>query len=185
MPLQMYTKCYRLRRLKSYRSHISAALDLDTLSSNGEGDEGNEGHEGHEGNEEEDCEQDCHWQDGQGHGAPWLQGEDRRWPHLEGPDQEQVRQGCEQEEQPARQGQPLDRCRQEGTRRAEDQGLLRHQEGHAPLRQGKGVLQGLSALGADLRQMTYAGACVRHQLQLWGFPQLLSAGAPSSKQRQC
>merc|ERR1719160_1307879 len=156
MPLQMYTKCYRLRRLKSYRSHISAALDLDTPSSNGEGDEGNEGDEGHEGNEEEDREQDCHWQDGQGHGAPWLQG----------------------------QGQPLDRCLQEGTRRAEDQGLLRYQEGHAPLRQGQGVLQGLSALGADLRQMTYAGACVRHQLQLWGFPQLLSAGAPSSKQRQ-
>merc|ERR1719160_135064 len=184
MPLQMYTKCYRLRRLKSYRSHISAALDLDTLSSNGEGDEGNEGDEGHEGDEEEDREPDWQGQDGQGHGAPWHQGEDRWRLDGEGPDQEQGRQNCEQEEECLRQDQPLDRCRQEGTRRIEDQGLLCHQEGHTPLRQGQGVLQGLSTCtGADLRHITDAGACVRHQLLLWGFPRPLSAGAPSSEHR--
>merc|ERR1711924_585450 len=50
------------------------------------GDEGNEGDEGHEGDEEEDREQDWQGQDGQGHGAPWLQGEDRWWLDGEGPD---------------------------------------------------------------------------------------------------
>merc|ERR1712118_432450 len=74
--------------LKTWGSHISAALDLDTPSSNGEGNEGDEGDEGHEGNEEEEREQDCHRQDGQGHGAPWLQGKDRRWLDGEGLDQE-------------------------------------------------------------------------------------------------
>merc|ERR1719160_1177804 len=91
-----------------------------------------------------------------------------QWPDGEGPGQEQARPGCEQEAQRLRQDQPLDRC---------------HQEGHSPLRQGKGVLQGMNALGGDLRQMTDARAYVRHQLRLWGFLQPLSAGAPSSKQR--
>merc|ERR1711985_133780 len=61
------------------------------------GDEGNEGDEGHEGHEEEEREQDRHWQARQGHGAPWLQGEDRRWLAGEGPHQEQARPCCEQE----------------------------------------------------------------------------------------
>merc|ERR1719359_1415741 len=124
----------------------------------------------------------------QGAGAPWLQGKDSWWLDGEGPYEEQARPGGEQEEERLRQDQPLDCCRQEGTCCIEDQGLRSHQEGHTPLRQGKGVLQGLkralrTCIGADLRQMTDAGACVRHQLRLWGFLQPLSAGAPNSEHR--
>merc|ERR1712118_130791 len=128
--------------------------------------------------------------DEQGDGAPWLQGKDSWWLDGKGPDKEQVWQGCEQEGERRRQGQTwrLDCCSQEGTRCLEDQWLPGNQEGHASLRQGQGVLQGLRRAlctrnGADLLEMTDAGACVRHQLQLWGFPQLLSAGAPNSEHR--
>merc|ERR1711924_362137 len=63
-----------------------------------EGDEEEGGHEGHEGDEEEVCEQDREGQPCQIDGAPWYQGEDR-WRHdSQGSHQEQVRQGCEQEE---------------------------------------------------------------------------------------
>merc|ERR1719160_1361929 len=60
-----------------------------------------------------------------------------------GPDEEQAWQGCEQEGKRRRQGQTwrLDRCSQEGTCCLEDQRLPGHQEGHATLRQGQGVLQ--------------------------------------------
>merc|ERR1712146_833463 len=63
-----------------------------------EGDEEEGSHEGHEGDEEEVCEQDCKGPDGQGHGAPWKQGEDCWRLDCEGPHKEQVRQDCQQEE---------------------------------------------------------------------------------------
>merc|ERR1712224_469156 len=63
------------------------------------GDEEEGGHEGHEGDEEEVREQDCQGRHVQGHGAPWKQGEDRWRLDSQGPHQEQVRQGREQEEQ--------------------------------------------------------------------------------------
>merc|ERR1712193_33138 len=120
--------------------HSSAAFDLNPPSSNGEGNEGDE---------EEDREQDCQGQDEQGVGAPWLQGEDRWWLDSEGPDQEQARPRCEQEAERQGQGQPLGCCLQEGTCRAEDQGLLCHQEGYTTLCQGEGVLQGLNTLALE------------------------------------
>merc|ERR1712118_171154 len=118
-----------------------ASLEARTPFSNGEG---NEGHE------EEDREQDWQGPHGQCNGAPWHQGQDYGWPDSKGPDPEQEWQDCEQEGQPCQEEQPWDDCRQEVPRRLEDQGLLRHQEGHVPVPQGQGVLQ-LSA--ADLSQM--------------------------------
>merc|ERR1712146_30266 len=112
------------------------------LSSNGEGDEGNDGHEG---NEEEVCEQGRSWPLCKSHGAPWLQGEDCWRLDCQGFDQVQERQDCEQEEERQQQEEPMDCCRQEGACCPEDQGLLRHQEGQPPLRQGEGVLLELSA----------------------------------------
>merc|ERR1712093_336998 len=126
----------------SVTDSISGAHLPETPFSNGEG---NEGHEGHE---EEDCEQGRKGPHGQGNGAPRQQGEDRRWPHSEGPDAEQVWQDCEQEEERPWQGQPLDDCLQEGTRCLEDQGLRRYQEGLAPVPEGQGVPE-VSALALE------------------------------------
>merc|ERR1712093_840243 len=154
---------------------ICVSLEPDTPSSNGKGNEGDEGDEGHE---EEDREQDCEGQACQGNGAPRDQGEDHWRLAGKGPYQEQVWQDWEQEGQRCQEEQPLDRCRQEGPCRLEDQGVLCNQEGHTPVPEGKGVLQ-VSAL----LQMSAAAGCGRHQLRLWGFPRPLSAGAPSSEHR--
>merc|ERR1712193_558892 len=66
-----------------------------------EGDEGDEeegGHEGHEGDEEEGCEEDRDGPACKSDGSSWEQGEDR-WGHdSQGSLEEQVWQGCEQEE---------------------------------------------------------------------------------------
>merc|ERR1719213_1288932 len=86
---------------------------------------------------------------GQGNGAPWQQGEDCGRPHSKGPDPEQEWQDCEQEGQPCQEEQPLDDGRQEGPCRLEDQGVLRSEEGHAPVPEGQGVLQ-LSAVMLEL-----------------------------------
>merc|ERR1712224_265516 len=118
------------------RTPFVVLLKQTLLSSNGEGDEGYE---------EEIRQQDWKGPHGQGDGAPRQQGQDRGWADRKGPDEEQVRQDCEQEEERFGQDQPMDRCRQEGTRRVEDQGLLCDQEGHAIVPEGEGVLQ-VSAL---------------------------------------
>merc|ERR1719379_2235399 len=113
-----------------------------------EGDEGDEEegcHEGNEGHEEEVREQDCEGSAGQGHGAPWQQGEDRRRPDCQGLVQEQARQDCEQEAECVLQEVPMDPGRPEGSQGLEDYWLLCDQEGHTALRQGEGVLRQLSA----------------------------------------
>merc|ERR1712146_683063 len=95
-----------------------------------EGDEEEGGHEGHEGDEEEVCEQDREGQPCQIDGAPWYQGEDR-WRHdSQGSHQEQVLQGCEQEEVCLCQEVPMDPGNLKGAQGLEDHWLLRHQEGH-------------------------------------------------------
>merc|ERR1712146_90136 len=96
-------------------------------------------------NEEEVCEQGRSWPHGQSTGSPWVQGEDCWRLDCQGFDQVQERQDCEQEVECQGQEEPVDSCRQESTRCPEDQGLLRHQEGQPPLRQGEGVLLAVSA----------------------------------------
>merc|ERR1711937_419119 len=110
-----------------------------------EGDEEEGSHEGHEGYEEEEREQDCEGHHGQSDGAPWKQGKDCRRLNRQGPDQEQSRQDCEQEEARPRQEVPMDAGLLEGTQGPEAHRLRRDQEGLTPLRQGEGVLQCVSA----------------------------------------
>merc|ERR1712146_475325 len=115
-----------------------------------------------------------------GNGAPWHKGEDRWRPGLQGLDQEQVWPDCEQEAERQRQEalrhfpRTLEQGREEGTPRVEGQGLRRDQEGHSSVQQGKGVPQPVSAAHS-------LASCEQdkrtRQLQLWGFPQLLSVGA--------
>merc|ERR1712025_362537 len=139
-----------------------------------EGDEEEGGHEGHEGDEEEVCEQDREGQPCQIDGAPWYQGEDR-WRHdSQGSHQEQVRQGCEQEEVCLCQEVPMDPGNLKGAQGLEDHWLLCHQEGHTAVCQGKGALQPVSA----------AFPHVRMELQVWGFPQLWSASSTGFCQLQ-
>merc|ERR1712144_29631 len=145
-----------------------------------EGHEGHEeegSHEGHEGDEEEVSEQGREGRHGQGHGAPWKQGEDCWRLDCEGPHQEQVRQDCQQEEVCAWQEVSMDSGRGEGSQGPEDHWLRCHQEGLTAVCQGKGVLQPVSATLSHLR---IGSGKWRHQLQVWGFPQLWSAGAPAS-----
>merc|ERR1711945_82431 len=97
------------------------------------------------------------------------QGEDCWWLDCEGPHQEQVRQDCQQEEVCAWQEVPMDSGRREGTQGPEDHWLRCHQEGLPAVRQGKGVLQPVSATLSHLRM---GRGKWRHQLQVWGFPQL-------------
>merc|ERR1711964_857662 len=103
-----------------------------------EGDEGDEGHEGQEGLREarkapclrRQGREDCHWA-------------------VEGrPDEEQGGQDCEQEEERRVEAQPVARRREGRARGAEDQGLLRHQEGLGIVQEGKGALQEVSAKAA-------------------------------------
>merc|ERR1712054_10466 len=140
-----------------------------------EGDEEEGSHEGHEGDEEEGCEQDREGHLLQSDGASWKQGEDRWWLDSEGPVQEQERQGREQEIVCQGQEVPMDPGLHEGTQGLEDYWLRRHQEGNTTLCQGQGVLQPVSA---TLSHMRVGSGKWRHQLQVWGFPQLRSAGAP-------
>merc|ERR1711907_214186 len=110
-----------------------------------EGDEEEGGHEGHEGDEEEVCEQDRHGPACKSDGSSWEQGEDR-WGHdSQGSLEEQVWQGCEQEEVCLCQEVPMDSGRHEGTQGSEDHWLRCHQEGHTSVCKGKGVLQPVSA----------------------------------------
>merc|ERR1711924_85736 len=70
----------------------------DEEESSNEGNEGDEEEGGHEGHEGEVCEQDCHGPACKSDGSSWEQGEDR-WGHdSQGSLEEQVWQGCEQEE---------------------------------------------------------------------------------------
>merc|ERR1712138_208742 len=113
---------------------------------------------------EEDREQDRQGPHGQSDGAAWKQGKDRGWPDSQGPHQEQGWQDCQQEDECSWQIEHMDYCREEGARCLEGQGLRRHQEGHASLQEGTGVLP-VSAAQCRSR---------KDQLQLWGFLQLLS-----------
>merc|ERR1712146_658152 len=112
------------------------------------------------------------------HGAPRDQGQDRWWLDSEGLDQEPVWQDREQEEERLRKEEPLDCGSQEGTRCPEDQGLLCNQEGQPALLEGEGVLQALSAV---CQQRSLQLGVRTRQLQVWGFPQLLSVAASSSR----
>merc|ERR1712188_49113 len=112
--------------------------------------------------------------DGQGHGAPWKQGEDCWRLDCEGPHKEQVRQDCQQEEVCLCQEVSMDPGRRQGTQGIEDHWLRRRQEGHSSVCKGQGVLQPISA---TLPHMRVGSGKWRHQLQVWGFPQLRSAGA--------
>merc|ERR1712137_477898 len=94
-----------------------------------EGDEEEGGHEGDEGHEEEVRERDRAGPRGQGHGAPWQQGEDRWWLDRKGLDQEQGRQDREQEAERQQQEVPMDPGVLEGAQGLEDQGVCRDQEG--------------------------------------------------------
>merc|ERR1712046_530647 len=87
--------------------------------------------------------------DAQSHGAAWNKGKDRGWPDSQGPDQEQVWQDREQEGECTRKDQHMDHCRQEGACCLEDQGLFRHQEGHATLPEGKGVHEVSQLTGSE------------------------------------
>merc|ERR1712118_411096 len=120
-----------------------------------EGDEEEGSHEGHEGDEEESSHE--------GH-----EGDEEEGGHEghEG-DEEQVRQGCEQEEVCLCQEVPMDPGNLKGAQGLEDHWLLRHQEGHTAVCQGKGALQPVSATLPH----------VRMELQVWGFPQLWSASS--------
>merc|ERR1712118_155737 len=136
-----------------------------------EGHEGHEeegSHEGDEGDEEEVSEQGREGRHGQGHGASWKQGEDCWRLDCEGPQQEQV---CTWQEV------PMDSGRGEGSQGPEDHWLRCHQEGLTAVCQGKGVLHPVSAALSHLR---IGSGKWRRQLQVWGFPQLWSAGAPAS-----
>merc|ERR1711918_332403 len=108
-------------------------------------------HEGHEGNEEEGSHE--------GHEA----------------DQEQARQSREQETACPWPEESMDEGRGAGAQGAEDHWLRCRQEGHTSVCKGKGVLQPVSA---TLSHMRMGSGKWRHQLQVWGFPQLWSAGAP-------
>merc|ERR1712178_528364 len=115
------------------------------------GHEGNEGDEEESGNEEEVCEQDREGPACKSHGSSWEQGEDR-WGHdSQGSLEEQVWQGCEQEEVCLRQEVPMDSGRHEGTQGSEDHWLRCHQEGHTSVCKGKGVLQPVSAALSHVR----------------------------------
>merc|ERR1712098_549888 len=91
-----------------------------------------EGYEGHEEDLREACEAPrlCReeWEDG----VRLVQGR---------PGEEQARQDCEQEERSEGQEEPMDRSRGGGQEGPRHQGLLRHQEGFAPLQEGQGAPQ--------------------------------------------
>merc|ERR1712139_388214 len=126
-----------------------------------EGDEEEGGHEGHEGDEEEVCEQDREGPACKGDGSSWEQGEDR-WGHdSQGSLEEQVWQGCEQEEVCLCQEVPMDSGRHEGTQGFEDHWLRCHQEGHTSVCKGKGVLQPVSAALSHVRIGTSSTAVER------------------------
>merc|ERR1712146_400372 len=93
-------------------------------------------------------------------------------------DQEPVWQDREQEEECPLLEEPVDCSMQEGTRCPEDQGLLCHQEGQPALLEGKGALQALSAL---CQQGSVRLGMRTRQLQVWGFPHLLSVAASSAR----
>merc|ERR1712046_376514 len=127
-----------------------------------EGDEEEGGHEGHEGDEEESShegnegEEEVSEQDRKGlsrqiDGASWQQGEDC-WGHdSQGSLEEQVWQGCEQEEVCLCQEVSMDSGRHKGTQGSEDHWLRCYQEGHTSVCKGKGVLQPVSAALSHVR----------------------------------
>merc|ERR1711904_132906 len=116
-----------------------------------EGDEEEGSHEGHEGDEEEVCKQDREGPACKSDGSSWEQGEDR-WGHdSQGSLEEQVWQGCEQEEVFLCQEVPMDSGRDEGTQGSEDHWLRCHQEGHTTVCKGKGILQPVSAALSHVR----------------------------------
>merc|ERR1712196_672694 len=112
-----------------------------------EGDEEDGSHEGHEGDEEESGHE--------GH---------------EGDEEEGGHEGHEGDEEEV----PMDPGNLKGAQGLEDHWLLRHQEGHTAVCQGKGALQPVSA----------ALPHVRMELQVWGFPQLWSASSTGFCQLQ-
>merc|ERR1712017_724 len=116
-----------------------------------EGDEEESSHEGNEGDEEEVSEQDRKGLSRQIDGASWQQGEDC-WGHdSQGSLEEQVWQGCEQEEVCLCQEVPMDSGRHKGTQGSEDHWLRCYQEGHTSVCKGKGVLQPVSAALSHVR----------------------------------
>merc|ERR1712167_234951 len=130
--------------------------------SGAEGDEEESSHEGHEGDEEEgrheghegDEEEGSH----EGH-----EGDEEESSHEghEGDEEEGGHEGHEgeQEEVCLCQEVPMDPGNLKGAQGLEDHWLLRHQEGHTAVCQGKGALQPVSA----------APPHVRMELQVWGF----------------
>merc|ERR1712138_193282 len=109
-----------------------------------EGDEGNESngcYESNEGHEEEArlckaCQTSC---------LLWQDRQDRNRIEEDRPCADQVRQDCQQEEEPPWQEVTLDRSSSEGPEGTQDQGFRSYQEGHSTLQEGQGVLQPVSS----------------------------------------
>merc|ERR1712166_1652528 len=106
-----------------------------------EGDEGEEGcghgGQGHEAGDE--GEEACLCALGEAPCLLWQDHQDCVWPEEDGFGEEQGGQDCEQEGERQWQEELVDRRRQQGAQGAEDQGVLRREEGHPPLQDGEGA----------------------------------------------
>merc|ERR1712098_651516 len=114
-------------------------------------------------------------QAGPGRRLPWHQDEDHVRAEEDRLVHEQAWQDREQEgerkrEEAVRRHQGLARRGDKGAEGARREGLLRDQEGHAPVQEGEGVLRALSAILGDARSSG-----------MWGSPaSCLSDGQPLS-----
>merc|ERR1711988_137231 len=78
-------------------------------------------------------------------------------------DQEQAWPCREQEGQPSFQEERVDRCSEGCPLCFEDQGVLRYQEGHSPLHEGKGVVCQVSKVPCYQEGCAVAGLIAEHE----------------------